>query len=162
MTKVSRICSFYASDWHMITMLLPHVNKMINEGTKITTIMEQDSSNKIQILLSKLRLKNERQINRINWNKTENVKNKIKEILEESFGKNIEIIVCGSKQYIDLVNKNLEEYINENDEISDYIKIVNCYNIEEVNAKEILEVHDGVLNTSGEKEKNTFLKSFGC
>ena len=26
----------------------------------------------------------------------------------------------------------------------------------EINAKEILEKHDGVLNTAGEKEKNTF------
>lgn len=162
MTKVSKICSFYASDWHMITMLLPHVNKMINEGTKITTILEQDSSNKIQILLSKLRLKNERQIGRINWKKTENIKHKIKEILEDNIGENIEIIICGSKQYMDSVNENIEEYVKDNDEINNYIKIVNCYNIEEINAKEILEKHDGVLNTAGEKEKNTFLKSLNA
>lgn len=161
MTKVSRICSFYASDWHMITMLLPHVNKMINEGTKITTILEQDLSNKIQILLSKLKLKNERQISRINWKGTENFKDKIKEILEDSVGKNIEIIVCGTKKYMDAVNKSIQEYIIEHEKISEYIKIINCYNIEEINAREILKEHDGVLNTAGEKEKQEFLKSFG-
>ena len=113
MIEVSKICSFYASDWHLITMLLPHVNKMINEGTKITTIFEEDTDKKIQILLSKLRLKNERQINRINWKKTENTENKINDILEKSIEDNIEIIVYGSKDYMKNVNIYIENKINE-------------------------------------------------
>ena len=161
MTKVSKVCSFYASDWHLITMLLPHVNKMINEGTKITTILEQDSSNKTQILLSKLRLKNERQISRIKWNKTENIKSKGKEIFENSMENNIEIIVCGSKEYMNTVNKEIEDYVKNNNEINNFIKIINCYNIEEINVKEILQQHDSVLNTAGEKQKQEFLASIG-
>ena len=25
--KVEKICSFYVSDWHLVTMLLPYINK---------------------------------------------------------------------------------------------------------------------------------------
>ena len=28
---IEKICSFYVSDWHLVTMLLPYVNKEINE-----------------------------------------------------------------------------------------------------------------------------------
>ena len=47
MIKIKKICSFYVSDWHMITMLLPHVNNAINNKTKITTILEDDYKDKI-------------------------------------------------------------------------------------------------------------------
>ena len=139
MSKINKICSFYVSDWHMITMLLPHINKMINEETRITTILEQNVENKIEILLSKLKLKNERQIKRINWKNTTDIKEKIKEILE-SESKNIEIIVAGEKE------KGERK-----------IRILNCYNVENVNIKEILNKHDKILNTAGEKSKEKFL-----
>ena len=29
---VERLCSFYVSDWHLITMLLPYINKEIKLG----------------------------------------------------------------------------------------------------------------------------------
>ena len=161
MIKISKACSFYASDWHLITMLLPHVNKAINDGIKITTILEQDSSNKTQILLSKLRLKNERLISRINWKKTENIKQKVDEILIKSKESSIEIIICGSKDYMSNANKEIEEYAKNNKEIEKNIKIVNCYSIENANIKEILKNHDSVLNTSGEKEKQKFLENIG-
>lgn len=160
MTKISKVCSFYVSDWHQITMLLPHINKMINEDIQITTILEQDSNEKTQILLSKLRLKNERQIKRIKWDKTENINKKVNEIFENSGNKKIEIIVSGAKEYINAVNKEIEKYIEEKEEdVCESIKIVNCYNIETANVKEILKEHDNVLNTAGEKNKDEFLSS---
>ncbi len=161
MAKVSKVCSFYASDWHLITMLLPHVNKMINEGTKITTILEQDSSTKTRILLSKLKLKNERQISRINWTKTENIISRVKEILENNIEDNIEIIICGSKEYINTANQEIDNYAKIRDEVSEHIKVINCYYIEDVNIKEVLKNHDSVLNTAGEKPKEDFLASIG-
>ena len=40
--NINRVCSFYASDWHLLTMLLPNIDRKINEGVKITTILEND------------------------------------------------------------------------------------------------------------------------
>ena len=45
-TKITKFCSFYVSDWHMVTMLLPYINKKMNEQTKIVTILEK-GQNKI-------------------------------------------------------------------------------------------------------------------
>ena len=155
MSKINKICSFYVSDWHMITMLLPHINKMINEETKIATILEQDTKNKIELLLSKLKLKNERQIKRINWKNTEKIEEKIEEIINSKSDK-IEIIVAGSNEYIEKVNICMEQKIKTKNTEKE-IKILNCYNIENVNIKEILNKHDKVLNTSGEKSKEKFM-----
>ena len=55
-----KVCSFYASDWHLVTMLLPYINKKINEEIKIATILEQDAEEKVAILLDKLNIKNKR------------------------------------------------------------------------------------------------------
>lgn len=160
MIKIKKICSFYVSDWHMITMLLPHVNKAINNKTKITTILEDDYKDKITMLLSKLRLKNERQINRINWNKTINIENKSKEILKNATNDEINIIVAGDSDYIDKANNEIERYLLTKSTNSNLkITIINCYNVEEIDVKEILNKHEGILNTSGEKSKQEFLKS---
>ena len=40
--NVLKLCSFYVSEWHLITMLLPYINKKVNEETKIATILEND------------------------------------------------------------------------------------------------------------------------
>ena len=66
------------------------------------------------------------------------------------------IFINGSKNYIDLTNKNIDKFLSENKgkykEIN--IKIINCYEVSEFNfnIKEILDAHDKILNTSGEKE----------
>ncbi len=159
MIKIKKICSFYVSDWHMITMLLPHVNKAINDETKITTILEEDYRDKIKMLLSKLRLKNERQINRINWDKTLNIKEKINEIFKNTINGDINIIVAGKTPYIEFVNSEIEKYLSKNNTESEKITIINCYNVNEINMREVLNKHDGILNTSGEKSKQEFIES---
>ena len=35
MIKIKKICSFYVSDWHLVTMLLPYINRQIDEKAKI-------------------------------------------------------------------------------------------------------------------------------
>ena len=39
---VEKICSFYVNEWHLVTMVLPYINKEINEKANITTILEND------------------------------------------------------------------------------------------------------------------------
>ena len=63
--KFMKLCSFYVSDWHLVTMLLPYINKQINEETKIATIIENDIKNNVEVLVKKLNLKNQEKILKI-------------------------------------------------------------------------------------------------
>ena len=59
---IEKICSFYVSDWHLVTMLLPYINKEINEKANIITILEKDIEQNIKTLIDKLNLKNKQKI----------------------------------------------------------------------------------------------------
>ncbi len=156
--KVEKICSFYVSDWHLVTMLLPYINKKIEEKSKITTILEKDIESNIETLVEKLNLKKSEKILEINWKKQEVKKySKLAQILSKQIDNNATeniILVNGTKEYIDKVNKNLNKYISNLKENKTKIKIINFYEVLEFNYNitEILDEHDKILNTSGEKE----------
>jgi len=152
-----KLCSFYISEWHFATMLLPYINKKINEKANIITELENDVTENIKILISKLNLKNEKAVLNMNWKKSrrkgdEDIFDMIKNLKK---GKNI-ILVSGKKEYIDRINIYIENAIEKlSDELKNrHIKIINCYEITDFNGniKEILDLHDKILNTSGEKE----------
>lgn len=154
-----KICSFYVSDWHLVTMLLPYINKELNEKANIITVLEKNIQNNIETLISKLNLQNEKKILEIDWKNTLGLKyaeidNKLKESVNEKNTTNI-ILVNGSKKYIDFVNKNVDKWIGNNvDKLKNIkLKIVNCYEVTEFNSsiKQILDAHDKILNTAGEK-----------
>ena len=156
---VEKICSFYVSDWHLVTMLLPYINKEINEKANIITILEKDIDKNVETLINKLNLKNREKILSLNWKKTNGIKysevkkNINKEILEDKL--NI-IFINGKKSYMDMVNKNIDKLLSENSkkykEIN--IKIINCFEVGDFNMNilDILSEHSKILNTSGEKE----------
>ena len=50
------------SDWHLVTMLLPYINKKINEEIEIATILENDLDEKITKLVERLNLNNKEKI----------------------------------------------------------------------------------------------------
>lgn len=156
--KVEKICSFYVSDWHLVTMLLPYINKKIEEKSKVTTILEKDIESNIETLVEKLNLKKSEKILEINWKKQEVKKySKLAQILSKQIDYNVTeniILVNGTKEYIDKVNKNLNKYISNLKENKTKIKIINFYEVLEFNYNitEILDEHDKILNTSGEKE----------
>lgn len=157
--NIERLCSFYVSDWHLVTMLLPYINKQINEKANVITLLENDIDENIKTLIKKLNLKNEQKILDINWKRTNGMKyselkNKMKELKKNDI-LNV-IFINGNKHYIDITNKNIEKFLNDNmnkyKEVS--IKIIDCFEVSEfnVNMQEILHSHDKILNTSGEKE----------
>jgi len=152
-----KLCSFYISEWHLATMLLPYINKEINEKANIITELENDITENIKTLISKLNLKNEKKILNINWKKSqredkEQIFNKIRKLKK---GKNI-ILISGKKEYIDRINLYIEDSLGKVSDNLDnsQIKIINCYEITDFNGniKEILDIHDKILNTSGEKK----------
>ena len=160
--NVSKLCSFYVSDWHIVTMLLPYINKQIENKMKIIPILDEGIKENIEVLVNKLNLKNKDKILDINWNSTNGMKYiNIDNIIKNNKMKELLIIIKGSKEYIKTVNKNIERSIEKN-KIKNNIKIIDCYEVMEFNEEiqEILDEHDKILNTSGEKEINDIFEGY--
>ena len=68
--KVEKLCSFYVSDWHLATMLLPYINKKVDEKVEVIAILETNLKENIKVLLNKLNLKNMEKIDKIDFDKT--------------------------------------------------------------------------------------------
>ncbi len=153
--SVEKLCSFYVSNWHLATMLLPYINHKIEENIKIVTILENNIEENIKTLVEKLNLKNKEKILEINWkNINSNKYCDIEELLKDEIDikkENI-ILINGSKDYIEKNNENVEKWIRKSEKSK--IKIINFFEVTEFsnNITEILNSHDRVLNTSGEKE----------
>lgn len=148
--KITKLCSFYVSDWHLVTMLLPYLNRKINEQAKIATILEKSMKENVITLVEKLNLKNKDNIINLNWEKTEKGNNVFRNLTEE---KEEIIIINGTKEFIEAKNKKLEQYLQTH-HIKQKVKIINCYEVIALDGEisSILDEHDKILNTSGEKE----------
>ena len=153
--KVEKLCSFYVSDWHFATMLLPYINHKIEEQINVITLLENNIQENIVTLVKKLNLKNEKEILEIRWEDVNSNKyEEIEQLLEfevNSTKENI-ILVNGSRSYIEKNNENIEKWVEKTG--TSHIKIINFFEVTEFNHHivEILNSHDRVLNTSGEKE----------
>ncbi len=153
-----KVCSFCVSDLHLITMLLPYLDKKTKEEEKFITISQKNLTEEVKLVLSRLTLNDEskNELMNIDWNSNDMSKY---EIMEENLNnvcnnkRKISIIVNGSKEYIENVNNNLNRFF-ENNRIHSIVKIINCYDITKLDddIKDILRTHDIILNTSGEKE----------
>lgn len=157
--NTERVCSFYVSEWHLVTMILPYINKELNEKANIITILENDIESNIKTLISKLNLKNEEKILQINWKNSQGRKyleiaKKFENLKDLENNTNI-ILINGSKEYIDSVNKNINKVLEKNKlKLKNMkFKIINCYEVTEFNGNisDILESHHKILNTAGEK-----------
>ena len=150
--NITKICSFYVSDWHLTTMLLPYINKEIDDKNEISTILENDLENNITVLVERMKMENKSKILQINWKneknlEIENIENILKNKREQT------IVINEKKEYIENANKAIEKLVNLNNKNLNNLKILNCYEVMEVssNFNEILDKHDKVLNTTGEK-----------
>ncbi|NLC88180.1 MAG: hypothetical protein GX682_05345 [Clostridiaceae bacterium] len=155
---VTKFCSFYISDWHLVTMLLPYINKKINEQAEIATILEKNIEENIRKLVEKLNLKNKEKILNLEWNKSEERKNIFTNIEEN---KEKIIIINGEREFIKRKNEKIKKYL-KNHKVNQKIKIINCYEIVESNGNvsDILEENDKILNTSGEKEITEIFENY--
>ena len=108
----------------------------------------------IEAVLEKLNVKNKEEILNINWfNSNKDTYEKIENTIDKSIknNKKTTIIIGGNKNYISENNETIMKYLNSKKNISN-IKIIDCYNVEEVgmDMKSIVKKYDGLLNTSGE------------
>lgn len=152
--NIKKLCNFYVSDLHLSVMLLPYLSKQINEDVEITTIFEKVERENVELILEKLNIKNKEKILNINWlNSDKNTKEEIEKTINNGINKekNNIIIIGGNKQYIMENNESVKKIIEKNKNNS-IIKIIDCYNVEEVgyDMKNIVNSYDGILNTAGE------------
>ena len=135
-----RLCCFYVSDIHLITMLLPYINERINESTQIITIFENDMSKSAKKVIKGIQGKKSESLLQLDW------KQKNLNVLNNLDISNKLILISGNDEFIKEANKLINNK-NENCEI------LNCYEIMQGSSKlhEILDMHEKVVNTSGEK-----------
>ena len=133
--RIENTCCFYVSEFHLEMILVPYINEKIEEN--ITILTEKNLRETLEILILRMNLKEE------NKEKILNLKWDGEKIIKE----NSNIIIIGSKEYIE--NKN-EEIKNKN-----AISVLDCYNFEEEkeNINNIIKGYKNSLNTLG---KNTF------
>ncbi len=139
--SAEKLCSLYVNNMHLIVMLIPYIEKKLEKGDKIVTILEDDLNAEVRMLMDKVHLSKikKEKLKKINWKKNILSLNKISEI------KNKIILVKGNYDFIKEVNEALN--------IKKVKKVINCFDLDtfEKNSREILENHCKILNTLGEK-----------
>ena len=133
--ETQKMCCIYVSDFHLEMILVPYIKQKMKENENITIQTERDLSKTIEILISRLNLNKEEKINIMNlgWDKK-----------EKELKSNSNIIIVGTKKYIEKTNDRIK---NNNIHCID---IIDCYNFEEIkgNIKSIICKYNKSLNTS--------------
>lgn len=144
---IKRLCNFYVSDIHLSVILIPYISKEIDEDVEVTTIFEKNNKSEFEKVIDKLNIKNKKKILNINW-----IDKYIDDYIENIINnkKKNTIIIKGSKKFIFNTNNIIQEKINHNkSNDKSYLKVIDCYNVEEVKEemKNIVIKYDGILNT---------------
>lgn len=151
---MEKICGFYVSNIHLVTMILPYLKEQLKNNIKIETFFESDLNENINNILYNLIIseKNKKEILNLNWKsnkikKYSNIEKNIKKLLIAN--NEIIFLISGNKNHIKETNNLLNKFFEKNN--NKKIKIIDCYKITEFddNIKEILEEHKYILNTSG-------------
>ena len=121
-------CAFYASDYHFEMIILPYINKKLQEDKNIYVFTQNNLEETINVLVEKVNLKNEVKENilKINWKDEDN--NKYDKLINDN--KQKIVFVKGNEEYIEKINNNLKQ-IEENNKL----EIIDCYNVDEVGNK---------------------------
>lgn len=148
-----KTCAFYASDYHFEIISLPYIEEQLEKNKQIIVLTENDLEESVKTVISKTNLKEIKRKNifSIDWNNDNLSKfKKIKKDIEDQ--KDIIIFIKGKENYIKNVNRNIEKFVSNKDNV----KIVDCYDIEEVSQDidSIMNKYEKVLSTTGEKEIN--------
>lgn len=145
--RVEKLCLFFASDYHFEMISLPYISENLKKDKNIIMMTENNLDKTVDELLSKTNLSEEdkEQIFKIDWKNNDlNKFRQIKNANEE--GKETIIFVKGKENYIDSINKNIENWIDIKD-----MKVIDCYDINEVHkdVSDIARKYNKVLSTSG-------------
>lgn len=159
--KIKKVCNFSASSVHFSVMILPYLKKELEPEKNVITFFERDLEKNIEEILLKINVNNEikQKILNINWKESIMDEKSIMENIENNLktNDNLDIIVYGSEDYIDSVNKIIDSMEIKSDK-NKCIKVINSYNINEIkkNMKKILNQYSKIINTSGEQNISSF------
>ena len=142
-----KTCAFYASDYHFEMISLPYINENLKKDNNVIIMTENDLKGTVDKLLSRVNLNKEEKdkITKIDW-KNDDV-SKFKEIKSANEnGKETIIFVKGKENYINSVNENIKNWI---DNVK--IKVIDCYDVNDVHEDvgSIAKNYSKVLSTSG-------------
>ena len=146
-----KTCAFYASDYHFEMITLPYIEKKLEEHKNIVVLTENNLEETMKTLMSRINFKEEKKSNifKINWKNDDLTKFKeIKKDIEEN--KDIIILIKGKENYIKNINENIDKWVNKKNKV----KIIDCYDIEEVGEHftELINKYESLLSTTGEKK----------
>ncbi|MEI3356918.1 MAG: hypothetical protein V8R81_08015 [Clostridia bacterium] len=147
---MKKICAFYASDYHFEMISLPYIEENLEKRKEIIILTENDLQDTIKTLISNINIeeKKKQSLEQINWKNDDlNKFKKIKKDTEEN--KDVIIFIKGKENYIRNINKNIEKWTSKNNKV----KIVDCYDMNEVSEKvdTLMEKYKIMLGTAGEK-----------
>ena len=147
-SQSEKICSFYASELHLTTILMEYVYEKTKEGRKILNILEKDlikeAESVIELFKCKQALKAD--IKNIGWKKADDESiNK----LQDEYNGDI-IIIAGSQKFVE----------NVKGKVPNTNTIIDCYELLEnaSDTMDVLESHDYILMTDGVKKITEVLK----
>ena len=145
--REEKLCLFFSSDYHFEMISLPYINESLKKNENVIIMTENNLDSSVDKVLSRINLNEEEKnkLTKINW-KNDDL-NKFKELKNANKdGKDTLIFVKGRENYIDNMNKNIENWTNDTD-----IKIVDCYDINEIqdDVSSIAKKYDRILSTSG-------------
>ena len=147
---MKKICAFYASDYHFEMISLPYIKESLEKRKEIIILTENDLQSTVKTLISNINIEEKKKqgIEQQNW-KNDDLKKfkKIKRDTEEN--KDVVIFIKGKENYIRNINKNIEKWTSKNNKV----KIVDCYDMNEVAEKvdTLMAKYKIVLGTAGEK-----------
>lgn len=134
--KKRNFCSFYVSEYHLLTILLPYINEQITNSKNVELILENDMIDYVKKYLKRSEIDNMSKIVKLGWKKCKN------ENIEIDGNTDI-IVVCGCKMFIENANK----FVCNSKNVKE---IINCYNLESLDdLNGIVKEHDFVLRTNG-------------
>lgn len=148
-----KICSFYASDYHFEMIALPYMCKSLEENKDVVILTENDLNDTMKTLLSRMNLKEDKKEAILNLDWENNDLNKFKKIKSNvENNQDMLIFIKGKENYIKNANQNLEKWTSR----IENLKIIDCYDIEEVTEKanDIISKYNKILRTAGEVEIN--------
>lgn len=146
-----KICAFYASDYHFEMISLPYIQKEMKDKNEIVILTENDLEETMKTVLKNTNFKEEKkkEILQLDWKNNDIEKfNTIK--TKTNRGKDMVIFIKGNENYIQNANRDIEKCLPK----ENHVKIIDCYNIEEVgeNLDGVMEQYHKILRVTGEKE----------
>ena len=144
----NKTCTFYASDYHFEMIILPYLDKKIDENYNIIIFTENNLKDSIDILISRMNLKENKKekILNIDWRNDDRQKFNILKNIEKG-KKDTVVFIKGTENYINNINEKIKE-----NKIKNNLKIVDCYSVDDLknNMTTITKNYKSYLNTSGE------------